>query len=128
MKFLPDTHPAALDGERVATSAAGGPRHRCRPECPAAVQRRQHPGSRDQEQAAQAEFRWDAPVLRRGLLDQGYAELPVFGNHALAIGALPPIHRDPCDRMLVAQAMAEDIMLLTADPMLACYPGPVRLV
>lgn len=74
------------------------------------------------------DFRWEASVLRRGLLDHGYAELPVVGSHALAIVALPSIHRDPFDRMLVAQAMAEDIVLLTADPMLARYPGPVRLV
>ena len=50
------------------------------------------------------------------------------GAHAVAIASLPPLHRDPFDRMLVAQAMVEGLTLVTADPALAKYPGPVRLV
>ena len=74
------------------------------------------------------DFVVDARVLRRGLLDNGYAELPIRSEHAVAIDSLPPIHKDPFDRLLVAQATIEGITLLTADPMVARYPGPVRKV
>ncbi|GJE62572.1 type II toxin-antitoxin system VapC family toxin [Methylobacterium trifolii] len=75
-----------------------------------------------------ADFQIDARVLRRGLLDNGYEELPILGTHAVAVDALPPIHKDPFDRLLVAQATVEGIILITADPILARYPGPVRAV
>jgi PIN domain nuclease of toxin-antitoxin system len=75
-----------------------------------------------------ADFQADARLLRRGLLDNGYSELPVASEHAVAIDGLPPIHKDPFDRILVAQATIEGITLLTADSLLAQYPGPVRLV
>lgn len=74
------------------------------------------------------DFRVDPRLLRRGLLDNGYTELPVISEHAVAVDGLPPIHRDPFDRLLVAQAMVEAIVLLTNDPVVARYPGPVRLV
>ena len=75
-----------------------------------------------------ADFRIDAGLLRRSLLDNGYAELPVTGAHAAALAGLPPIHRDPFDRMLVAQATVEGFTLVTSDPVIAKYPGPIRLV
>jgi PIN domain nuclease of toxin-antitoxin system len=75
-----------------------------------------------------ADFRADARLLRRGLLDNGYAELAITGEHAVAIANLPPIHKDPFDRVLVAQSAVEGILLLTADPVVAQYPGPVRKV
>lgn len=75
-----------------------------------------------------ADFRVDARLLRRGLLDNGYGELPMLGEHAVTIDGLPLIHKDPFDRMLVAQATVEGITLLTADPLVAKYPGPVRKV
>lgn len=74
------------------------------------------------------DFQIDARVLRRGLLDNGYVELPLTGEHAVAIEGLPPLHKDPFDRILVAQAMVEGVVLLTADTMVAQYPGPVRLI
>ncbi|PPQ39502.1 type II toxin-antitoxin system VapC family toxin [Rhodopila globiformis] len=74
------------------------------------------------------DFRVDPRVLRRGLLDNGYEELPVLGHHAVAVETLPPLHRDPFDRLLVAQSLTEGLMLLTADPVVARYPAPVRLV
>ncbi len=74
------------------------------------------------------DFLVDARVLRRGLLDNGYIELPMHSAHAVVIDSLPPIHKDPFDRMLVAQATVEGITLLTADPVVAQYPGPVRHV
>ncbi|HLG89416.1 MAG TPA: type II toxin-antitoxin system VapC family toxin [Alphaproteobacteria bacterium] len=74
------------------------------------------------------DFQVEPRLLRRGLLDNGYDELPITSEHAVAIGDLPPIHRDPFDRMLVAQAIVEGITLLTADPLVGRYPAPVRLV
>jgi len=75
-----------------------------------------------------ADFRADARLLRRGLLDNGYDELAITSEHAVAIANLPPIHKDPFDRLLVAQSSVEGILLLTADPIVAQYPGPVRKV
>ena len=74
------------------------------------------------------DFRIDAGLLRRSLLDNGYAELAVAGAHAVALASLPPLHRDPFDRMLVAQAMVEGVTLVTGDRAVARYPGPIRLV
>lgn len=74
----------------------------------------------------QDDFDADPRVLRRGLLDNGYIELPVTGAHAAAVLDLPPHHRDPFDRLLVAQAQVEGITLLTADATVARYPGPIR--
>ncbi len=70
-----------------------------------------------------ADFRVDARLLRRGLLDNGYSELPIGSEHAVAIDSLPPIHRDPFDRLLVAQATVEGFTLLTSDALVAQYPG-----
>jgi PIN domain nuclease of toxin-antitoxin system len=75
-----------------------------------------------------SDFKVDARVLRRGLLDNGYSELPIGSEHAVAIGSLPDIHKDPFDRILVAQATVEGITLLTADGLVAQYPGPVQMV
>jgi len=74
------------------------------------------------------DFGVDASVLRRALIDSGYVELPVTGVHAAATAALPAIHRDPFDRLLLAQAICEGITLVTVDARLASYPGPVRKV
>lgn len=74
------------------------------------------------------DFQVDTRLLRRGLLDNGYSELPIGSEHAVAIEGLPSIHKDPFDRMLVAQSMVEGITLLTADAYVAQYPGPVRKV
>ena len=72
-----------------------------------------------------ADFQVDARVLRRGLLDNGYLELPITSEHMVFIESLPPIHKDPFDRILVAQATVEGITLLTADTLIAQYPGPI---
>ena len=74
------------------------------------------------------DFDVDPRLLRRGLLENGYAELDVTGAHATAVDLLPPIHKDPFDRILIAQARIEGIMLLTADEVVARYPGPIRAV
>lgn len=75
-----------------------------------------------------ADFRVDSRLLRRGLLDHGYHELPITSAHAVAVEALPPLHKDPFDRLLIAQALVEGIMLLTADERVAQYPGPIQKV
>lgn len=74
-----------------------------------------------------SDFQVDARLLRRGLLDNGYNELAIGSEHAVAIDSLPPIHKDPFDRILVGQATVEGIVLLTVDSLVAQYPGPIRL-
>lgn len=74
------------------------------------------------------DFQVEPRVLRRGLLDNGWIELAITSTHVLAIEHLPPLHKDPFDRLLLAQASEEGIVLLTADERLAAYPGPVRRV
>jgi PIN domain nuclease of toxin-antitoxin system len=74
------------------------------------------------------DFRIDPRALRQGLLDNDYTELKVTGEHALATDALPLVHRDPFDRLLLAQAIVEGITLLTADALLSRYGGPVRKI
>ena len=70
----------------------------------------------------------DPAVLRRQLMDNGYEEIPITGIHAVAAGSLPPIHKDPFDRLLVAQALTEGVTLLTVDTRIAQYPAPVRRI
>jgi PIN domain nuclease of toxin-antitoxin system len=74
------------------------------------------------------DFQADPRVLRRALLDNLYQELTVTGEHAVAVVGLPSLHRDPFDRILVAQSIVEGVILLTADPLVAQYPAPVRQV
>lgn len=73
------------------------------------------------------DFQVDTALLRRNLLDNEYAELAITGRHAVMVAALPAVHRDPFDRMLIAQAVADGLLLLTIDPVIARYPGPIRL-
>jgi PIN domain nuclease of toxin-antitoxin system len=75
-----------------------------------------------------ADFATDPHVLRRSALLSGYTELPITSDHGLAVGTLPLVHRDPFDRILIAQASVENITLLTSDPLMASYPGPIRRV
>ena len=74
------------------------------------------------------DFAVDPRLLRRGLLDNGYGEIAVSSEHAVAIDTLPDIHKDPFDRILVAQAASEGIILLTSDTVVAEYPGSIRKV
>lgn len=74
------------------------------------------------------DFRVDPGVLRAGLLANGYRELPIEGRHCLTLAALPAHHADPFDRMLVAQAISEGMVLMTADDKVARYGGPVERV
>ena len=72
------------------------------------------------------DFQLEPSLLRQALLEACWRELPVEAHHVLAVGQLPPLHRDPFDRLLLAQAQADGLLLITADQQLAQYPGPVR--
>jgi PIN domain nuclease of toxin-antitoxin system len=74
------------------------------------------------------DFRVEPRLLRRGLMDNGYNEIGITSQHVVSIDSLPPLHKDPFDRLLVAQATTEGITLLTADDRVAQYPGPIRKV
>jgi PIN domain nuclease of toxin-antitoxin system len=74
------------------------------------------------------DFKVDARLRRRGLLDNGYSELPLISDHVMAIESLPTLHKDAFDRVLVAQATVEGVTLLTIDSMVAQYPGPIRIL
>lgn len=74
------------------------------------------------------DFDVDPRLLRRGLLENGYTELPVTGAHAVAVDLLPPIHNDPFDRLLIAQAQIEGITLLTVDREIGRYRGPIQVL
>jgi PIN domain nuclease of toxin-antitoxin system len=67
------------------------------------------------------DFKIDPFLLYRGLLENGYIELDITSHHALLVGDLPPIHKDPFDRILIAQAKAEGATLLTSDSAIAQY-------
>jgi PIN domain nuclease of toxin-antitoxin system len=71
-------------------------------------------------------FQVHPSLLRRTLLESGFVELPIEAAHVLAVAQLPPLHRDPFDRVLLAQAEREGLLLITADGLVARYPGPVR--
>lgn len=75
-----------------------------------------------------ADFRVDPHLLRRGLVENDYTELPITSTHVMATAHLPPIHKDPFDRVLIAQAQSEGALLITCDDVVACYPGPIQRV
>ena len=72
------------------------------------------------------DFAVDPRELRRALLDNGYEELAIMSMHAFAMEDLPPLHKDPFDRMLIAQSRVEGITLLTRDAQLLRYQGLVQ--
>lgn len=74
------------------------------------------------------DFDVDPRVLHGELLDNGYEELVVTARHGMAVQALPLLHRDPFDRLLIAQAMVEGVTLLTADRQVLQYGQPTRAV
>lgn len=74
------------------------------------------------------DFSVEPRQLREGLIQNGYGELAIQSEHALAVGLLPPIHHDPFDRILIAQAQVENITLLTTDNKVTRYPGPIQAI
>jgi PIN domain nuclease of toxin-antitoxin system len=72
---------------------------------------------------ARPDFTVDPRALRRGLIEFGFTVLPIASEHVIAVSKLPHIHRDPFDRLLVAQADIEGLILMTTDKKVAQY-GP----
>ena len=70
----------------------------------------------------------DPFAIQAAIEPSGFAELPVTGKHAAQVATLPSHHRDPFDRMLLAQSLAEPMRLLTSDAMLAKYGDIVLMV
>lgn len=70
----------------------------------------------------------DPSELAAAIEASGFIELPVTAAHAAGVALLAPHHNDPFDRLLIAQALAEPLRLLTADPMLEKYSDIVLLV
>lgn len=77
---------------------------------------------------ARKDLEIDIRQWRAGMLDNGYQELEITSAHAMSVRDLPDIHKDPFDRLLLSQAMREDLTLVTADEILATYPGPILKV
>ena len=75
-----------------------------------------------------SDFMVNVPELHSELLRNGYQELAVSARYTFAVVDLPHLHKDPFDRLLLAQAMREDLTLVTADATLASYPGPILKV
>ena len=74
------------------------------------------------------DFRINVATLQSALLEMGLIELPVTAQHAVGVTRLPALHRDPFDRMLIAQSIAEPLTLLTNDALLSKYWDGVRVV
>lgn len=70
----------------------------------------------------------DAHAFRQNLLANGYQELSINGLHSAQVQDLPNLHKDPFDRIMIAQALVEGLLLLTSDRMVARYPGPIQKV
>ena len=75
-----------------------------------------------------SDFNVDPRSLWRMLLVNGYRELPVTSEHTVAVSELPPLHKDPFDRIIIAQARVEGLLLLTVDKAVAKYGDGVRKV
>ena len=73
------------------------------------------------------DFKIDPSLFRRCLIENGYEEMVIESIHAITTAHLPPLHKDPFNRMLVAQATTQGYTLLTADSQVAQYPGPILL-
>ena len=78
--------------------------------------------------SALGKLKADPNEVLAGVEPAGFNHLPIVGGHAAKVVELPPIHKDPFDRLLVAQSALEGILLLTAVPIVAQYPGPIRKV
>jgi PIN domain nuclease of toxin-antitoxin system len=74
------------------------------------------------------DFTVNPSVLVRALGQSGFSELPVTAEHAARVAGLPTVHRDPFDRLLVAQSLAEPMTLLTDDAILVGYGPLIQVV
>jgi PIN domain nuclease of toxin-antitoxin system len=75
-----------------------------------------------------SDFRIDIPAMATALPAMGLTELPVTAAHAVAVTRLPAIHRDPFDRILIAQSIAEPLVFITNDAVLARYGESIRVM
>ena len=62
-------------------------------------------------------------VVEREVVRNGWLVLPVHLAHTVKLAELPPLHKDPFDRLLVAQALVEHLWVATRDPLVTIYPG-----
>lgn len=76
---------------------------------------------------ARPDFAVDPWLLYGTLIAHGYQELAITGRHTLEVAGMPLLHRDPFDRILVAQARVAPMILLTNDRQLAEYDGPIEV-
>jgi len=74
------------------------------------------------------DFHLNTADFRREMLNSGFRELDIQIEHILAVGNLPSVHKDPFDRLLIAQANVDHLTLLTSDTTLAKYPGDIQLI
>lgn len=74
------------------------------------------------------DFKVDPLRLLKQLVINGYEEVAVSSDHALAVEALPPLHKDPFDRILIAQARTEGMLLLTADSQVSLYGDGIMTI
>ena len=74
------------------------------------------------------DFAFDPQQILRAALDTGFVELPIRSDAAVRVAKLPPHHRDPFDRLLIAQAMSEPVRFYTVDTHLPAYSELVTLV
>ncbi len=74
-----------------------------------------------------SDFQVEPQQLRRSLMGSGWNEIAISSEHAVATVNLPPLHKDPFDRLILAQAQVEGYTLLTSDKIVAKYPGAVRV-
>ena len=75
-----------------------------------------------------SDFCIDPGLLLSGLIENGYKQIQITAEHALLTGSMPLFHKDPFDRIILAQSIAEKITLLTTDKIMAKYPAPVILI
>lgn len=77
---------------------------------------------------AREDFKVDPCRLRKMLILNKYIELPITSEHVLRVDTLPFLHRDPFDRILIAQARSEGMLLLTADSLILQYEESIMAV
>ena len=74
-----------------------------------------------------SDFQIEPRMFRSALMDNGYLEVPITSEHVLFVHDLPPLHKDPFDRILVAQSSIEGMALLTVDQAVIDYGGTVMI-
>jgi PIN domain nuclease of toxin-antitoxin system len=116
---------AAFAPERLSTKAN---RHLRSPDVPLAFSLASIWEVSIKTSLARPTFAVDPALLHRSLLAEGFTEVPILSAHLVRVARLPWVHRDPFDRLLVAQALEEGLTLLTADAGLKGYGRFVRVV